>query len=180
MHFVTHSFGGVVLHHAFSKGLAEVLHEGGTRCVLIAPPLRGARFARAFQRENIAGPDWVKNTVHRVACGVMGAESGRELMMGDEGWFDKEVGVIPDDVEVLVVAGEYGSWNPLIGEVSDGVVGVGETGMRRRHYRLTVQGTHNFLLYMPRVQAGVLDFLGGEEVGELMHEWDPEGGGSFG
>lgn len=167
VHFVTHSFGGVVLHRAFAKGLGQVI-GGGSRCVLIAPPLRGAAFARAFQRERLWGPHVLKEAIHWTAKGVLGGYSGRELMMGDEMWFEKRIGEIPDDVEVMVVVGEWGRWNPLIGGVSDGVVGVGETLMRRRHCRLKVGATHNFLLYAPLVHESICRFLSGEEVGEIV------------
>lgn len=167
VHFVTHSFGGVVLHSAFAKGLGEVIGKG-SRCVMIAPPLRGAAFARAFQRERLWGPHVLREALHRTAKGILGGYSGRELMMGDEMWFERELGEIPDDVEVMVVVGEWGQWNPLIEDVSDGVVGVGETLLRRKHCRLRVGATHNFLLYSPLVHESISRFLGGEDVGEIV------------
>lgn len=169
-HFVTHSFGGVVLHRAFKQGLAEVLDEGisDTRCVLVAPPLRGAAFARAFQKNNVMGPEMMKNAIHRTAQAILGAKCGMELMMNDEKWFAEETGVIPDQVDVLVVGGKVGNINPLIGDVSDGVVALKETWMNRQHYRMEVGVTHNFLLYTPKVVAGVKKFLRGEEVGKLV------------
>lgn len=174
VHFVTHSFGGVVLHNAFAKGLGQVVGRG-SRCVLIAPPLRGAAFARAFQRESLWGPQVVREMLHRMAKGILGGHSGLELMMGDELWFEKELGEIPNDVEVMVVVGEWGRWNPLIEEVSDGVVGVGETLMRRRHCRLKVGATHNVLLYSPLVHESVVRFLKGDDVGEIVPDEGSQG-----
>lgn len=170
VHFVTHSFGGLVVNKAFSHGLQELLGDDRrqSRCVLIGPPLRGAAFARAFQRENIAGPEMVRDALHMTASTVLGEYCGKELMMNDERWFDENIGTIPEDIEVLVVAGSYGRLNPLIDGDSDGVVGVEETKLKRKHFRLEVGSTHNLLLYTPAVIESVSTFLQGGEVGELV------------
>lgn len=170
VHFVTHSFGGLVAHKAFSEGLKELLQDdiSKTRCVLIGPPLRGAAFARAFQFENIVGPELVKNAVHTTARTLLGQHCGQELMMNDPRWFDKNLGAIPDEVKVLVVAGSYGRLNPFIDGDSDGVVGVKETSLGREHFRLEVGSTHNLLLYTPKVIQSISAFLEGQQVGELV------------
>lgn len=167
VHFVTHSFGGVVLHKAFSSGLLDVLGSDvkDARCVLIGPPVRGASFARAFRKENIKGPDMLKSMVNSAACMVLGPKCGMELMTKDEGWFTEEIGRIPDEVEVLVVAGSRGRLNPLIDGASDGVVGVHETMLGRRHFRVQVGLTHNLLLYSPEVLKYIGAFLDGDSVG---------------
>lgn len=168
VHFVTHSFGGLVAHRAFSEGLAELLDLGKTRCVMIGPPFRGAAFARAFRRENIGGPEVLRGVVHAAARSIMGDFCGMELMMRDEEWFKENLGQIPDEVRVLVVAGAYGRINPLIGGLSDGVVGVEETRLDREHFRMEVACTHNLLLYSPKVWRSISEFLEGRDVGELV------------
>lgn len=169
VHFVTHSFGGVVLHRAFSDGLKDVVGND-SRVVMIAPPVRGAKFARAFrQDEGWWGKGYMAWGMEQAARGVLGGESGKELMEGDAEWFRKNIGHIPHEVDVLVIVGEGETWwNPLIGGKSDGVVGVDETVLRRKHWRLGVRARHNMLLYKREVESAVLGFIGGNEVGELM------------
>lgn len=171
VHFVSHSFGGLLVHRAFSEGLEHVLGDEfrRSRCVLIGPPLRGAAFARAFQRQNIPGPEVVKNLVHGTARTILGDNSGNELLMNDEQWYAKQLGVIPPEVDVLVVAGCRGRMNPLINEDSDGVVGVNESMMSRPHYRMEVNLTHKLMVYSPTVISSVSDFLEGKQVGSLVH-----------
>lgn len=171
VHFVTHSFGGVVLHNAFRKGLLDVLGDGAgrTRCVMIGPPLRGASFARAFQTKNLVGPEMVKNALNATARTVLGDHSGGELMMKEPPWFERTLGTIPEEVEVLVIAGSRGRMNPLISGDSDGVVGLEETMLNRKHFRLKVAMSHNLLLYTPEVITSISAFLAGEEVGEVCH-----------
>lgn len=169
VHFVTHSFGGVVLHRAFANGLGSILpSEVRTRCVLMAPPLRGVAFARAFRKDRLGGPTMMRNAVHAAAAGVLGAHSGAELMMNESKWYDAQLGTIPENVDVLVVAGTYGRINPLIDDESDGVVAVRETIMNRRHYRMEVPLTHNLLLYNGEVMRSVSSFLDGQNVGDLV------------
>lgn len=170
VHFVTHSFGGAVLHRAFADGLASLLPDTGatTRCVMLAPPLRGAAFARAFQHDAIAGPDMVKGVVHAVVSRVLGQYSGAELLGKNRQWFENELGMIPEEVAVLVVAGASGRINPLIGGVSDGIVALKETVMRRRHYRVHVRLTHNLMLYSREIRHCVDSFLDCRPVGELV------------
>lgn len=173
VHFVTHSFGGVVLHRAFSEGLAETLADGTEqcRCVMIAPPLRGACFARAFQREKIRGPDMIRGAIHSAARGILGGKAGLQLLMHDEEWFTREIGDIPESVKVLVVVGSGGRLNPLIDGESDGVVGIKESVLTREHFRMQVGMTHNLLLYSPAVMQGISSFLDGKDVGEMVsHE----------
>lgn len=170
VHFVTHSFGGVVLHNAFRKGLLDVLGDDArkTRCVMIGPPLHGASFARAFQTKNLMGPDMVRNAVHMTARTVLGEHSGGQLMMKEPDWFKKTLGTIPEEVKVLVICGSRGNLNPLIGGESDGVVGVEETILNRKHFRLKVAMSHNLLLYTPEVLNSITTFLEGNEVGEVF------------
>lgn len=169
-HFVTHSFGGLVLHRAFAKGLGEILdstlHE--TRCVLIAPPMRGASFARAFRRENVVGPEMLKTAIHSTARIVLGNNAGSQLMMNDELWFEKELGTIPKAVNCLLVVGRAGRLNPLISGESDGVVGIDEATLNRDHHRLEVKLTHNLLLYSPLVMKSISAFLEGQGVGTFV------------
>lgn len=178
VHFVSHSFGGVVVHRALSEGLCKNIRkdgkavdvggQGATRCVMIAPPLRGAAFARAFQRDRLRGPNFLKGALHATAASILGPNSGAELMHRDTGWFSEALGVVPEHIGVLVVAGAWGRPNPLIDDVSDGIVAVRETVMNRRHFRVHVKLTHNFLLYSKEVRECVGTFLEGRNVGELV------------
>lgn len=174
IHFVTHSFGGVVLHHAFANGLQQVLEENlsNTRCVLLAPPLRGASLARKFQRDNIKGPDLFKSVVYTAAKTILGDQAGRELMLNDETWYDKQVGVIPEKVKLLVIAGTLGSLNPLIDGESDGVVAVKETIPNRPFYQKRIALSHNLLVTSPTVMSLVSEFLNGNEIGELVQGYE--------
>ncbi|KAI0567343.1 Alpha/beta hydrolase [Gracilaria domingensis] len=169
VHFVSHSFGGLLVHRAFSQRLRDLLgdHMQHSRCVLVSPPLRGAAFARAFQRENIRGPEAMKDVIHGTAKVILGENCGAELLMHDEHWFAKQLGEIPPEVEVLVVAGHRGRLNPLIDEDSDGVVGLRESLLRRSHYRMEVELNHKLILYSPTVITSISDFLAGKQVGSL-------------
>lgn len=177
VHFVTHSFGGVIVHRALTNGLYEYLHnnhggvsgaQGPSRFVLIGPPLRGAALARAFQKDRLGGPDFVRKAVYTAATTIMGTQSGAELLSHEPEWFDDTLGVLPKQVGVLVVAGDWGRINPLIDDNSDGVVAVNETVMNRPHYRLHVQLTHNLMLYSREVRECIETFLDGQNVGELV------------
>lgn len=171
VHFVCHSFGGVVLRSAFGCGLEDAIPGlPMTRAVLIGSPLRGASFARSFQEANIKAPDAVKQVLHYTAKTVLGGGSGMQLLTQDAAWFEKgcSAGSFPDDVTVLVVAGSLGAVNPLVEGSSDGVVGVAETMLARPHYRKEYRLPHNTLLFSPGVIRDVSRFLTGEAVGELV------------
>ncbi|PXF41519.1 hypothetical protein BWQ96_08775 [Gracilariopsis chorda] len=169
VNFVSHSFGGLVVHRAFAAGLGAVLgdHLSSARCVMIAPPVQGAALARAFHRDNVAGPQVVRDLVHGAARVVLGSHAGYELLMKDEQWFAAQLGRIPDQVQVLVVAGTGGRLNPLIADESDGIVGKAESILHRPHYRKELRLTHNLMLYSPSVISCIKDFLDGVEVGTL-------------
>lgn len=178
VHFVTHSFGGVIVHRALSDGLFEHLYQNGsagyegaqgpTRCVMLGPPLRGAALARAFQKERLGGPDFIRKALYTAATSILGAQSGTELLLRDPVWFDEALGIMPKHIDVLVVAGDWGRLNPLIDDVSDGVVAVNETVMNRPHFRIHVQLTHNLMLYNRDVRGCIEMFLDGQNVGELV------------
>lgn len=170
VNFVSHSFGGLVVHRAFAAGLGAALGDliGSARCVMIAPPVQGAALARAFRRDNVAGPQVVRDLVHGAARAVLGSHAGYELLMKDEQWYAAELGRIPDQVQVLVVAGTGGRLNPLIGDVSDGIVGKTESILHRPHYRKELRLTHNLMVYSPSVISCIKDFLDGVEVGTLI------------
>lgn len=165
VHFVSHSFGGVLLCSAFKEGLAEVLPHG-TRCALIAPPLRGAVLARTLEEMDFRGPDVVRRAVRAMARTFTGPSSGMELRTCGPAWFEA-TGHIPNDIPVLVVEGAPGHVNPMIRGESDFVVGSDETQLNRPHRRLRVGLTHNLLLMSPTVLGDVRKFVRGEEVGIL-------------
>lgn len=172
VHFVTHSFGGVVLHRAFMDGLMDMLPGDGkgSRAVLLGPPLRGSMVARAFQRDKLGLKGMSGDVIHAAARLILGGQSGMELMTKDAQWFERETGVIPEEVDMLVVAGAWGGGvlNPLVHGESDGVVGVSETMMRRKHARVKVPFEHNYLLHSGQVMDYVSRFLDGISVGHVV------------
>lgn len=172
VHFVTHSYGGAVLVRALASGLADGLPgAGGTRCVLLAPPLRGASLARAFASEGeavLAAPSWAGGVIQATADAVLGGKAGAELQRKDGEWFAREVGHVPDEVEVLVVAGVWARSHAVGGRSlgrSDGIVAEGETRLGRRHYRVEVELSHNVLLLSKEVIRCTAEFLDGRPVG---------------
>lgn len=165
IHFVTHSFGGVVLRAAFGAGLRDLL-PSASRCALIAPPLRGAVVARTLELMDFRGPDLARRALRGATRVVMGENSGMELRKYGPEWFER-AGEFPRDAELLVVEGAMGRINPMVGSESDGIVGACETMMERPHYRLSVGLTHNMLCMSPSVVSAVSHFIRGETIGEI-------------
>lgn len=172
VHFVTHSFGGVVLRAAFARGLADALPNGGStvRAALIAPPLRGAVIGRNFERMALGArvlPAAARRALRAAARLYMGPWAGRQLLTKPPEWFEK-AGCIPKDVDVLVVEGRLPVTSPVVGpELSDGVVTCKETMVSTPHRRVGVTVPHNVMLFSPTVIGLVRDFIDGHTVGEL-------------
>lgn len=165
VHFVCHSFGGVVLRAAMKK---EKLGSGTSKTVLVGPPARGCGFARQFVSVEFAH-EGIRPLIRSTAEFVLGAASGRQFLRMTPEWFlaqgDSE---LPG--QVLVIAGNIDRRiNPLIPEDNDGVIAVSETVLPFKHYRLEERLTHNMLLYSPRVIGSAVDFLDGKSVGVM---WD--------
>lgn len=173
VHFVTHSFGGVVLRSAFGNGLEEELPNcSKTRCALIAPPLRGAAIARTLERMDLRAPESVRRSVRMVTRSLMGTRSGMQLRTEGPEWFDN-VGTFPDSARILIVAGSMGRINPLLDDPdSDGIIAVRETMLPHPHRRLYFALTHNAMLVSPQVIRHVAQFLAGDDVG-IHHAGEP-------
>jgi pimeloyl-ACP methyl ester carboxylesterase len=127
VHYVTHSFGGVVLRAALRTKKLPLVNS---RFVLVAPPIRGCIFARTIYEadfgENLQA---LSPLVRYVAEAVLGTASGQQLMKHSPEWFlsQQEQEQEPSTRNTLVIAGNIGQMlNPLIPEDNDGVVSLGE------------------------------------------------------
>lgn len=182
-----HSLGGVILRSALLDARVAPLVAGGS-AVMVAPPLRGAAFARTL------ASSWGGGVVRW----VVGDKAGRELCTvrsfrgrwhsrprgagaADDGVTDvdddEDGGEWVDGVRLLVVSGDVGGgWHPLLAGAGphDGVVAAAETRLEVPHRRWTVPYSHNGMLMRRRVCGRVADFLEGGDVGDL---YVPAGGG---
>lgn len=164
VHFVCHSFGGVVLRAAMKEQCLGTEH---TKTVLIGPPARGCAFARLFVTADFAH-EQLRPMIRRTAEFVLGAASGRELLHMTPEWFLAQGGSqLPG--KALVIAGNVDRRiNPFILDDNDGVIAISETVLPFKHYRLEESLTHNMLLYSPRVIVKIGDFLDGHCVGTMF------------
>ncbi len=146
VHAVTHSLGGIVALH-----LARHLAIG--HLVMLAPPVRGSRVARAFADwrlfqwfygpagGEVAQPpdDW--HPPGRIdAIGVIAGTAG--LHWGNPiSWATRALGVLPADL------------------ASDGTVAAAETRPDLAHHYLEVPATHTWIMDDPAVRERVAEFL---------------------
>jgi pimeloyl-ACP methyl ester carboxylesterase len=123
VHFVTHSFGGVVLRAALRSGQLPIVD---TRVVFVAPPIRGCMLARTIYEANMGEAlSPLSPYVQYAAETVLGTASGQQLMKHSSKWFFIEQDHGPFPGNALVIAGNLGlRLNPLIPEDNDGVVAV--------------------------------------------------------
>ena len=107
---------------------------------MIAPPNRGAIYAHRLY--------------HFPPIRLMlGKHSGMQLMTSS---FD--VGEMPADLPVLVIAGTFG-FNPLIPGRNDGKVAVQETYLSTPHYHDIVWAAHSWISFTPSVIKKTKHFL---------------------
>lgn len=157
VHFVSHSFGGVVLRAALKHPDCPEFAQNG-RIVLVAPPIRGSSFARALKR--------LPQPLNRLASIVVGTASGSQLMERPQTWYDASGG-FPKRAKVLLICGNMGRINPWIDGDSDGVVALNETQVVTPHRRIELRVTHNLLMYHSKVIDAATRFLNGEDdIGE--------------
>lgn len=86
IHFVTHSLGAIVLRMALAQPNCPEIAKTA-RLILLAPPLRGSKFARYLQSKEMGGksPKWLEVT----SKWIVGDCTGRQLMtMSAQGMYD--------------------------------------------------------------------------------------------
>eukprot|EP01138_Halocafeteria_seosinensis_P016409 gb/GECG01016740.1/.p1 GENE.gb/GECG01016740.1/~~gb/GECG01016740.1/.p1 ORF type:complete len:250 (+),score=10.55 gb/GECG01016740.1/:1-750(+) len=145
-HFLTHSYGALVLR----KALQKLDWEGqSSRIVMIAPPNRGSYFARRLFQCHLG-------------TSALGRKSGKELGEWEPDYMDSFAGELPKSCKVLVIAGTRG-WNPILSGIDahDGRVLLSETRLQTPHFFETVPASHCFLLYHPRTIESTTEFLTG-------------------
>eukprot|EP00871_Galdieria_phlegrea_P004839 jgi/Galph1/5356/GphlegSOOS_G3936.1 len=161
-HFVTHSLGAIVLRLALSLRECPENAKLG-RLVLLAPPLKGSKFARSLKSSELGGklPKWLES----IAKLILGDCTGKQLVEmspQDEKLFHAldfdSMPAFPGTCKIL------GQFNPLLGNINDGVLEVEETWLQQPHYRLVVRGTHNTLLFQPDVMENTVKFLCGKDI----------------
>jgi pimeloyl-ACP methyl ester carboxylesterase len=163
VHYVTHSFGSVVLLHAAAKlGLPQA--DMPSRRVLIAPPARGSVLARRCHDGDLPGfsaPKSLLPAMRYAASVVLGPASGKQLGSMTADWFLDQVSAeMMETTETLVVCGNVGQRvNSFIGSDNDGVVAVSETVLPYPHHRSEHNLTHNLLLFSPSVFDVVTSYL---------------------
>ncbi len=133
IHFVTHSMGGLVVRAAANHPECPREARQG-RAVLLAPPNRGAAFAR----------HWSKNRLMRW---YFGEHAGRQLMETPEDGFDY-LGHFPSTMRVLVVAGDFGINWKVEGQ-DDGKVAVEETRLKTPHRFVQIHAGHSWIAWWP-------------------------------
>ncbi|MCH9630536.1 MAG: hypothetical protein S4CHLAM37_05370 [Chlamydiia bacterium] len=141
--YATHSMGALILRAALgSDNCPEEARTG--KAVLIAPPNRGSsygRFLSKFKKINeLAGPN-----------------AGKQLLLTEKDGFDY-LGVFPESVKVLVIAGTCGC-NPTIKGVNDGKVGINETRLPTPHLYKEVFASHSWICHTPKTVEIAMDFL---------------------
>ena len=138
VHWVAHSYGGIVALHCLALGLA--LPPG--RVVLIGSPVRGSAPARLLANWAVTRP-W------------LGASLEQGLLGGAPG--------LAGDREVAVIAGDrsLGLGGLLAGfdEPHDGTVAVAETALDGAADRIVLQHSHFGLVFSAEVTDAVARFL---------------------
>lgn len=141
--FVTHSLGALVVRSALNH--PECPYEAKIGCaVLIAPPNRGACFARHLYR-------------YKLVRKILGERAGQQLMTTPFDGFDK-LGDFPDQMPVLIISGIAGA-NPVIPDLNDGKVGLKETCLTTSHYHETSPSGHTWICFKSDVIKKAKKFL---------------------
>lgn len=156
INFVTFSMGGLVVRAAINHPECPKEAKIG-RAVLIAPPNKGAMFARYLSQFDIAR--W-----------YLGKASGRQLMETAHNGFDR-LGQFPVEMPVLVISGTMG-WNPAIDGVNDGKVSLSETCLNSHHYHELCHAGHSWICNSPKAIKLTRLFLKEEKISSqecMMH-----------
>ncbi len=140
--FVTHSMGGLIVRCALNhQDCPEEAKMG--RAILIAPPNRGSIFARKLYN-------------NRLARGILGQKSGKQLMTTSHNGFDK-LGDFPNHMPVLVISGTAGI-NPMIPDANDGKVAFHETCLKTPHYHESSFSGHSWICHTPSPSSPLVVF----------------------
>ncbi len=141
IHFVTHSLGGIIVRAALNHPDCPKEAKIG-RAVLLGPPNQGSRFGGTMNN-------------FKPVQKLFGKKAGRELLQGET--FDY-IGQFPNSMEVLVIAGTFG-WNPFVGELNDGLVGVKESRLKTPHQQMIVFSGHAWIMYSDTIINYAVKFI---------------------
>ncbi|MFZ0566016.1 MAG: hypothetical protein WAM28_07520 [Chlamydiales bacterium] len=141
--FVTHSLGALIVRSTLNH--PDCPSEAKKGCaVLIAPPNRGAYFARYLHR-------------YPLFRKILGEKAGQELMTTPRDGFD-HLGDFPNQMPILIISGTGGT-NPIIPDLNDGKVGLKETCLSTSHYHQTTPSRHTWICYKSDVIKKTKKFL---------------------
>ncbi len=152
IHFVTHSLGGIIVRAALNHPDCPEEAKIG-KAVLLVPPNQGSQFGKTL------------NHVKPIKK-LFGENAGSELLTQET--FDY-LGQFPNSKKVLIISGTFG-WNPFIGELNDGKVGVSESCLGTPHEHITVFAGHSWIMYSDSVIDLTVDFVRDRP---LLHDLQP-------
>lgn len=146
IHFVTHSLGGIIVRAALNHPACPYEAKIG-RASLLAPPNRGSALARKLGHCPLLR-------------GIFGTKAGRELMTYSEIEMDN-LGQFPETMDVMVVAGTYGSilFKRWMEGDNDGKVTVEETRLNSPHQHYVIHKGHCWIMSCRESMALTRRFL---------------------
>lgn len=107
-----------------------------------------------------AWAQWVGR--HKSGSMVLGPHVGKQLSSESREYFEKEIGLFPATMAILVVAGNRNVWNPVLhhhGGASDGTVRVEETRLDTPHEHVELPYGHSELQWSRETWQTVDEFL---------------------
>jgi len=141
IHFVTHSFGGIILRHYLKSH--KIKNMG--RVVMLSPPNKGSFVAQKLKH----------NWLFRFLTGPSGQQLGT-----DKNSLPSQLGVV--NFELGVITGTI-SLNPILSYIipgrDDGKVGVDQTRICGMQDFMTVSLNHTFIMQDPKVISEAIHFL---------------------